>query len=131
MKKKKYDSYVFRRSSECACVRASVKCCFLFIFFNCIYYLCKKEKKKLDGEVDAKFPTTFDLIRSPERRIASFLFGDRIQRERKYTFIFATLSASEMSAFPGEDRREKWDILRPWNGLISAAARSEFSFFFV
>lgn len=83
MKKKKDDSYVFRRSSECACVRANVKCCFLFIFFNCIYYLCKKEKKKLDGEADAKFPTRFDLIRSPERRIASFLFGDRIQRERE------------------------------------------------
>lgn len=67
----------------------------------------QKRKEQLDGEADAKFPTRFDLIRSPERRIASFLFGDRIQRERKYTFIFATLFAPEMSAFPGEDRRER------------------------
>lgn len=117
-------------SGECACVCASVKCCFLFIFFNCIYYLCKKEKNSLMVKQMQNFQQ--DLIWFAHRKgesPVSFSGTEYRERERKHTFIFATLSASEMSAFPGEDRREKWDILRPWNGLISAAARSEFVFF--
>lgn len=102
-RKKKDDSYVFRRSSECACVRASVKCCFLFIFFNCIYYLCKKEKNSLMVKQMQNFQQRFDLIRSPERRIASFLFGDRIQIERENTHLFLLLCLRlRWVPFPGK-----------------------------
>lgn len=86
-----------------ACVRARVKCCFLFIFFNCIYYLCKKEKNSLMVKQMQNFQTRFDLIRSPERRIASFLFGDRIQRARENTHLFLLLCLRlRWVPFPGK-----------------------------
>lgn len=119
---------------ERVCVRACARvwnvvfCLYFLIVF--IIYAKKKRTAWWWSRCKISNKIWFDSLTGKENRQFPFR-GPNLERERerKHTFIFATLSASEMSAFPGEDRRERWDILRPWNGLISELARSEFSFF--
>lgn len=120
----------------CSGDRASVRACarvwnvVFCLYFLIVFIIYAKKKRKTWWWTRCKISNKiwFDSLTGKENRQFPFR-GPNTESERKHTFIFATLSASEMSAFPGEDRREKWDILRPWNGLISAAARSEFVFF--
>lgn len=116
------------RASVRACARVwnVVFCLYFLIVF--IIYAKKKRTAWWWSRCKISNKIWFDSLTGKENRQFPFR-GPNTESERKHTFIFATLSASEMSAFPGEDRREMWDILRPWNGLISAAARSVFSFF--
>lgn len=86
--KKNYDSYVFRRSSECACVRASVKCCFFCLYFLIVFIIYAKKKRTAWWWSRCKISNKiwFDSLTGKENRQFPFR-GPNTEREKTHIYF--------------------------------------------